>query len=272
MRLNHKSGLNTNSSVRESGLSGKITSKFDPKRVSVFVLCGGYGTRLRDLTKDSVPKPLFPINGKPIIEYNIQPLIDAGVGQINFVVAHQGEKIVRHFETSTIRNTTQITFTDQGEPNGVITGLQLALHKYLKPSDNYFIISDGDTIRHGFEIKEFFLSHKQSRAASTLLTTSVEKTEKHYGVLTNERNYVEKIVCYPPSGTIKDNRIFAGLIMCNKTINKLILKKEHEDLSWYGLLTSLVASGEAGTHTGNFLYFNINSPDVVVEVESILKL
>ena len=48
--------------------------RFCPKKISlpkikidVFIMAGGIGKRLRPLT-EILPKPLFPVNGKPIIQ------------------------------------------------------------------------------------------------------------------------------------------------------------------------------------------------------------
>jgi MurNAc alpha-1-phosphate uridylyltransferase len=50
------------------------------------LLAAGRGERLRPLT-DSVPKPLIEVGGKPLIEYHIERLRDAGVTHIVVNVA-----------------------------------------------------------------------------------------------------------------------------------------------------------------------------------------
>jgi mannose-1-phosphate guanylyltransferase len=45
------------------------------------VLCAGFGTRLRPLT-DKVPKPLVPLCGLPLLQYNFALLLNAGVSDI----------------------------------------------------------------------------------------------------------------------------------------------------------------------------------------------
>ncbi len=45
---------------------------------TAFILGAGLGTRLRPLT-ESIPKPLLPIGGKPIITYAMEHLRSIGV-------------------------------------------------------------------------------------------------------------------------------------------------------------------------------------------------
>ena len=45
------------------------------------IMAGGRGKRLSPLT-DTVPKPMLPLGGKPIIEYNIDRLISFGIRKL----------------------------------------------------------------------------------------------------------------------------------------------------------------------------------------------
>ena len=56
------------------------------------ILAAGRGKRLRPLT-DSIPKPLVPLNGKPLIEYHLEKLAKAGVQEVIINHAWLGDKI-----------------------------------------------------------------------------------------------------------------------------------------------------------------------------------
>lgn len=55
---------------------------------TAIILAAGKGTRLRSITGDEFPKPLTPLEGKPIIEYSIQALIGHGVNRILIGCGH----------------------------------------------------------------------------------------------------------------------------------------------------------------------------------------
>ena len=60
--------------------------------MKAMILAAGYGKRLRPLT-NTLPKPLVPVNGKPLIQYHIENLAAAGIRDIVINIAWLGEKI-----------------------------------------------------------------------------------------------------------------------------------------------------------------------------------
>jgi mannose-1-phosphate guanylyltransferase len=58
------------------------------------LLCAGFGTRLRPLT-DTVPKPLMPLCGVPLLRYNFALLKNAGVREIVVNTHHLGKAMER---------------------------------------------------------------------------------------------------------------------------------------------------------------------------------
>ena len=58
---------------------------------------GGKGTRLKSLTGDKIPKPLLMLNGKPMIQWQIENLKAYGVFRIIIIIGHLGEKIREYF-------------------------------------------------------------------------------------------------------------------------------------------------------------------------------
>lgn len=62
------------------------------KPIKAMILAAGRGNRLRPLT-DSLPKPLVPLCGKPLIEYHLEKLAQAGVQEVVINHAWLGQKI-----------------------------------------------------------------------------------------------------------------------------------------------------------------------------------
>lgn len=64
--------------------------------VDAVLMAGGRGERLRPLTL-STPKPLLPIGGRPIIDYNVEALRSYGIENIFVTVNYLKEQIIAHF-------------------------------------------------------------------------------------------------------------------------------------------------------------------------------
>ena len=58
----------------------------------MFVLAGGFGTRLRSVVSD-VPKPLAPVAGKPFISYLIAHWIEQGINDFVFLLHYEAGQI-----------------------------------------------------------------------------------------------------------------------------------------------------------------------------------
>lgn len=68
----------------------------DPRRHRAVIMAGGLGTRLRPIT-ETIPKPMIPINGRPILEIIIERFRDQGLRRITLCVNHLAGVIVDHF-------------------------------------------------------------------------------------------------------------------------------------------------------------------------------
>ena len=65
-----------------------------------FILGAGLGTRMRPLT-DTIPKPLVPLAGKPLIDHVIDRLIAVGVERFVINVHYLADKLTAHLQTRT---------------------------------------------------------------------------------------------------------------------------------------------------------------------------
>lgn len=81
---------------------GHLVDIIDLKKVSsllplsALIMAGGKGERLRPMTL-TVPKPLLEIEGKAIIDYNVEALAHVGVDEIVVSTAYLAAKLEEHF-------------------------------------------------------------------------------------------------------------------------------------------------------------------------------
>ncbi len=103
------------------------------------ILAAGRGERLRPLT-DTCPKPLIPVNGKPLIEYHIENLYQAGIKEIVINVRHLGEKIQAYLGDGQAWDV-NITYSNEPKELEVGGGILRALPLLGKEP---FLIVNGD--------------------------------------------------------------------------------------------------------------------------------
>lgn len=94
---------------------------------NAMVLAAGLGTRMRPIT-DTIPKPLVKIAGKPMIDYALDSLVEAGAETIVVNVHHHAEQMIAHLEN---RTDAEILISDEqsqlmNSGGGLAKGLKLA--------------------------------------------------------------------------------------------------------------------------------------------------
>lgn len=67
-------------------------------QVPALVLAAGRGERMRPLT-DTTPKPLLQVQGRPLLQWHLQALADAGVSRVVVNTAWLGEQIPAYFSS-----------------------------------------------------------------------------------------------------------------------------------------------------------------------------
>lgn len=94
------------------------------------IMAGGYGTRLKELTKDLIPKPMIKIAGKPLLQWQIETLKANGFDDIIVVVGHLGDQILNKFNGL-------VHYYEEDEPLGTAGALP-KIRNLLK--DEFFLI------------------------------------------------------------------------------------------------------------------------------------
>ncbi len=68
---------------------------------SAMIFAAGFGTRMGDLTK-TTPKPMLPLAGRPLIDYSINHLNEAGISKIIANTHHLADRITPHLTASNV--------------------------------------------------------------------------------------------------------------------------------------------------------------------------
>jgi len=123
-------------------------------------MAGGKGTRASAIAND-IPKPMIPICGKPILEYQIDCLKKNGLTEIIIVTGYLGNNIKEYFGDGS-RFGCNIAYFTENEPLGTAG----ALYKLKNLSDE-FILLNGDII-FDMDFSRMVAFHREKKAWATL--------------------------------------------------------------------------------------------------------
>lgn len=82
--------------------------------MKAFILAAGIGSRLGDITKE-LPKCLVPVNGKPILEYQLDALLANGITDVAMVLGYKKEQILAFLESKEKYKVMNFTFALNAE-------------------------------------------------------------------------------------------------------------------------------------------------------------
>jgi mannose-1-phosphate guanylyltransferase len=134
---------------------------------TAFILGAGLGTRLRPLT-EHCPKPLLPLNGRPIITYVMDHLLTVGVDRFIVNTHHCPEVYGERFPDGLWRGVPVIF---RYEPVLLDTAGGLRNIEDLLDSDEAILCYNGDVIAD-FPLHGLLSLHGQERPEATLLLRS----------------------------------------------------------------------------------------------------
>jgi NDP-sugar pyrophosphorylase family protein len=149
--------------------------------MKAFILAAGLGTRLKPHTF-SLPKALVPVNGVPLLEYNLKYLAAQGITEFVINVHHFADKIVDFLQ----RNNNfglQISISDE-RSSLLETGGGLRKAMPLLSNGEPFLIYNVDIISN-IDVKKM---HEFHIANSALATLAVSKRESSRYFLFDSKN------------------------------------------------------------------------------------
>lgn len=145
----------------------------------VFLMAGGFGTRLQPLTNDC-PKPLLKVGGKPILELILQSFIDAGFHRF-FISTHYLPEMIRSYFGNGQRWGVTIDYVYENEPLGTGGALGLLPRSEINLP---VIMMNGDLLTR-VNYRELLEFHQQHENVATMCVREYEH-QVPYGVIQSD--------------------------------------------------------------------------------------
>lgn len=188
------------------------------------IMAGGKGTRISSIASD-IPKPMIKIEGKPVLEHEIECLRSQGFTDLIITVSHLGQVIIDYFGDGS-KFGVNIQYYNEEHPLGNAG----ALFKLRNHLDGDFLLLNADSI-FDIDFNRFVDYHKQKGGLVTLFTHPNSHPYDSGVIIANDNGTVDKWL------TKEDirpewykNRVNAGL----HVINPIVLDKSEIDPNLVG--------------------------------------
>jgi dTDP-glucose pyrophosphorylase len=194
------------------------------------VMAGGRGLRLRPLT-ESMPKPMLPVGGRPVMEIIVEQLKNAGVRRIHVSTNYQAEKIVGHFGDGESFGV-EIEYVREEEPLG--TGGALGL--IGRPTEPVLVIN-GDILTQ-VDFLAMYAFHREQKAEMTVGSRRYEM-QVPYGVVDCDGALIRGLREKPQVSFF----VNAGIYLLEPSVFDLIECNRHMNIT--DLVKKLIDAGRA---------------------------
>ncbi len=128
--------------------------------MKAFIQAGGAGTRLKEITGD-LPKPMVPIGGRPILEWQLLSLKKAGIDEAWIVIGKNGDSIPAYFKDGSALGLS-IHYIKEEMPLGTAGALAFVKNVFI---DDFFIVF-GDLMLD-IDWHRFLAFHQKNKAVIT---------------------------------------------------------------------------------------------------------
>jgi UDP-N-acetylglucosamine diphosphorylase / glucose-1-phosphate thymidylyltransferase / UDP-N-acetylgalactosamine diphosphorylase / glucosamine-1-phosphate N-acetyltransferase / galactosamine-1-phosphate N-acetyltransferase len=169
------------------------------------LLAAGEGVRLLPITATR-PKHLIKVGGKPILQFCLEAVKNAGVTEVVVVTHYMGDAIRRYFGDGGEMGM-KIIYVGQEKVLG--TGNAAAVAEPLVDGD--FVLVYGDLLFGVDAVKDVLKQFKHGKTAAVMGVVPVDKPE-NYGIIEfDPEKKVKRIVEKPAAGKVPSNLANAGV-------------------------------------------------------------
>lgn len=205
--------------------------------MKVVIMAGGKGTRMLSIASD-IPKPMIPIEGRPVLEHEIECLCEQGFTDILITVGHLGNVIMDYFGDG-LKFGVHITYYFEKEPLGNAG----ALFQVKDQLTDDFLLLNADAM-FDIDFNRFVQYHKTHDVVATLFTHPNSHPYDSGVIIADEHMAVRKWLAKEDERPeYFKNRVNAGLHVLNKRILEQTVEGGKIDLDRQ-LLKPLAGTGQ----------------------------
>ena len=191
-----------------------IDNRGIPPLKKAVILAGGIGSRLRPLT-DHTPKPLLPIQGKPILQQIIENLKHYGIDEITLAIGYKADQIKDYFKDGSQLGV-KISYAIEDTPLGTGGAIKAASEEFNEP----FVALNGDNLAD-FNYQELYNIHTKNKAKVTIGLFPVEDVTQ-FGIAELKGDQLIRFIEKPSKEEAPTNLNNAGVYVFEPTVLNML--------------------------------------------------
>lgn len=171
-----KSGFPLLKNQQENEKKPDLSSPIGKQRAKAMILAAGLGTRLKPFT-DKHPKALAIVNGKTILQRNIEYLASFGIKEVIVNIHHFADQVINLIEINNGFGS-KISFSDERvEILDTGGGIKKAAW-FFEEDSGPFVVMNVDILTD-MNLEDMIVQHKKNNPLATLAVTS-RKTSRYF--------------------------------------------------------------------------------------------
>lgn len=205
----------------------------------VIILCGGKGTRLRDVST-LIPKPMVPIGDAPILQHILELYKSYGVTQAILCLGYKGEVIREYFSKPGIIDGMEIIFADTGLESQTALRIAIATNK-LKPDDTQFFLTYGDGVAD-LNIAELLATHNR---LGRLITVSAVHPPARFGEMIIDG---DAVVEFREKPAVTHDYINGGFMVVERKLAEELLSVDKNESFEFTTMPAAASAGDMSVY------------------------
>lgn len=193
------------------------------------IMAGGFGTRLRPLT-DSLPKPMLPVGGRPLLQRTVEQLCNTGIRNIHITTHYKADKITTHFGDGGVYDV-KVEYSYEDQPLGTAGALKRMEASEQEP----LLVINGDVLTK-VDYRAMLDYHREHRAQITMGVRHYA-IKVPYGVIECQGAMVRELREKPEVGFF----VNAGVYLVEPEVCRDVPEGERFDMT--DLIDLLIAQG-----------------------------
>lgn len=228
--------------------------------VSAVLMAGGRGERLRPMT-DTVPKPLLLIDGKAIIDYNVEALAAAGINDITVATRYLANKLEEHFSEPVAG--VRVKCIKEDMPLGTIGALSLMPER---DSEGTTLVMNSDLLTT-ISYEEMYLTHTERKADITIAVLPYTVSVPYAILCTDPDSHRVTGIEEKPTYSYYAN---AGIYLISNRLLNSLATGEHIDAT--DLVERAIEQGKTVTYYPiNGTWIDVGTPTDFKQAEELMR-